>query len=140
MLERFTLNGRRTKKKKDLKPNLPKNVVTQNVGKKEVNEWQKVQSKKSMREQAKEKLQKQPPNEPRPEPKLKKSCKWIRPDALIICPAETAKYAEILRRLKTDVPDEQVRTTVHKIHKTRTGNMLITLHTDTIAEIVKEAP
>ncbi|CAG5072368.1 Protein of unknown function, partial [Cotesia congregata] len=37
------------------------------------------------------------------------------------------KYAEILRRIKQAVPDEQVRTTVEKIHKTKTGNMLITL-------------
>ncbi|CAD6216258.1 GSCOCG00012876001-RA-CDS [Cotesia congregata] len=114
-------------KKKDIKPSPPKNTVIQNGGKKEANEWQKVQSRKSKREQAEEKLQKQPPKEPRPEPKRKKPRKWIRPDALIIRPAETAKYAEILKRIKQDVPDEQVRTTVDKIQRTRTGSLLITL-------------
>lgn len=57
-------------------------------------------------------------------------------------------YADILRRIKQDVPDEQVRTTVDKIHKTKSGNLLITLmrkSTDkgqalqqTIAGILKE--
>lgn len=93
-------------------------------------------------------LSQQTTKEPRPEPKRKKPRKWIRPDALIIRLTEKAQYAEILRRIKQDVPDDQVRSTVEKIHKTNAGDMLITLSrksTDkgqtlrkTIADILKE--
>ncbi|XP_044583012.1 uncharacterized protein LOC123264033 [Cotesia glomerata] len=85
---------------------------------------------------------------PMPEPKRKKPLKLIRPNALIIRPAEKAKYAEILRRIKKDVSDEQVRTTVDKINKTRSGDLLITISRksvdkgqglqQTIANILKE--
>ncbi|GBP72848.1 hypothetical protein EVAR_48832_1 [Eumeta japonica] len=50
-----------------------------------------------------------------------------QPDALIIRPAEKAKYAEILRRIKKDVPQDQTRDVVDKVQKTSNGNMLITL-------------
>ncbi|CAG5093343.1 Similar to Cant1: Soluble calcium-activated nucleotidase 1 (Rattus norvegicus) [Cotesia congregata] len=83
---------------------------------------------------AEEQLLKQTSKEPRPERKREKPRKWIRPDALIIRPAEKEKYAEILRRIKQSVPDEQVRTTVEKIHKTNTGDMLITLSSYMIHE------
>ncbi|XP_044588826.1 triadin-like [Cotesia glomerata] len=114
-------------KKKDLRQSPPQRATMQRDERTKAIAWQKVQSKKEQRRQRKEQLPKQFPEEPRPEPKRKKSRKWIRPDALIIRPAEPAKYAEILRKIKNDVPDEQVRTTVDKIHKTRAGNMLITL-------------
>lgn len=83
--------------------------------------------RKQNREQRKEQLPKQPPKGTRPEPKRKKPRQWIRPDALIIQPAEKEKYAEILRRIKQDVPEDQVRNTVEKIDKTTTGDMRITL-------------
>ncbi|CAD6216057.1 GSCOCG00011261001-RA-CDS [Cotesia congregata] len=95
--------------------------------KKKASKWQKVQSRKEKSKQAEEQLSKQRPNEARLEPKRKKPRKRIRPDALIIRPVETAKYAEILKRIKQNVPDEQVRTTVDKIQRTRTGSLLITL-------------
>lgn len=133
-----------TRKKKDLKPSPPKNMVVQNAKNKEASEWQKVQSKKEKRQQVKERL----PKEPRPEPKRKKPRKWIKPDALIIRPVENQKYAEILRRIKHDVPEDQVYNTVEKIHKTSAGDILITLSKrsadkgqalqKTIADILKE--
>lgn len=112
-------------KKKDTKPSPPKEVAARSAKNKEVDAWQKVESKKRRQEQ--DHLSKQLPKEPRPEPKRKKSRKWIRPDALIIRPAEKEKYSEILRRIKRDVPADQVRNTVEKIRRTMTGDMLITL-------------
>ncbi|XP_044591474.1 uncharacterized protein LOC123269703 [Cotesia glomerata] len=141
------IDGRLTKRK-DLKPSPPKNVMKQNAEKKDATDWKDVHTRKEKRRLAKEQLPKEPPKKPRPEPKRKKPLKWIRPDALIIRPAEKAKYAEILRRIKKDVPDEQVRTTVDKINKTRSGDLLITISRKcvdkgqglqhTIANILKE--
>ncbi|GBP15361.1 Probable RNA-directed DNA polymerase from transposon X-element [Eumeta japonica] len=51
----------------------------------------------------------------------------MRPDALIIRPKEKEKYSEILSRIKTAVPSEQVGNTVDKIRKTGARDMLITL-------------
>ncbi|GBP51466.1 hypothetical protein EVAR_44441_1 [Eumeta japonica] len=82
---------------------------------------------KREKKQAKERLPKQPANKSRPEPKRKQPRKFTRPDALIIRPAEKAKYAEILRRIKKDVPQDQTRDVVDKVQKTSNGNMLITL-------------
>ncbi|XP_044579122.1 uncharacterized protein LOC123261537 [Cotesia glomerata] len=101
-------------KKKDTKPSPPKEVAARSAKNKEVDAWQKVESKKRRPEQ--DHLPKQLPKEPRPELKRKKSRKWIRPDALIIRPAEKEKYSEILRRIKRDVPADQVRNTVEKDH------------------------
>ncbi|XP_044588729.1 glutamic acid-rich protein-like [Cotesia glomerata] len=141
------IDGRLTKRK-DLKPSPPKNVMKQNAEKKDATDWKDVHTRKEKRRLAKEQLPKEPPKKPRPEPKRKKPLKWIRPDALIIRPAEKAKYAEILRRIKKDVSDEQVRTTVDKINKTRSGDLLITISRKcvdkgqglkhTIANILKE--
>ncbi|XP_034945118.1 uncharacterized protein [Chelonus insularis] len=132
------------KKKKDLKQSPPQVPAAQNIEKKKASAWQTVLSRKERKKQRKDQL----PKEPRPEPKRKKPRKVTRPDALIIRPVEKANYAEILRRIKKDVPDEQVCNTVDKIRKTRDGNMLITLSrrsTDkgqalqkTIASILKE--
>lgn len=102
-------------------------MTVQSPENKNKNDWQKVQSKKGRRRQEKEQPPKQPSNKPRPEPKRKKPRKRTRPDALIIRPAEKTKYADILRRIKQDVPDEQVRTAVEKIYRTNSGDMLITL-------------
>ena len=135
----------RVKKRTDLKPSPPRNATKQKT---EAARWETVTSKKERRKQMKEQLPKQQAKEPRPEPKRKKPRKWIRPNALIVRPAEKEKYAEILHRIKQDVPDEQVRTTVERIHKTNTGDMLITLSRKsadkgealkkTIADILKE--
>lgn len=135
-------------KKKDLKKSPPQGAAGRSDEQEKASVWQKVQSKKELKRQKKEMLSKQTSEEPRPEPKRKKPRKWIRPDALIIRLTEKAKYAEILRRIKQDVPDDQVRSTVEKIHKTNAGDMLITLSrksTDkgqtlrkTIADILKE--
>lgn len=67
------------------------------------------------------------PEKPLPEPKRKKPLKFTRADALIIRPVEKANYAEILHRIKKEVPNEQVCNTVDKIRKTRDGDMLIEL-------------
>ncbi|GBP39671.1 hypothetical protein EVAR_25495_1 [Eumeta japonica] len=104
----------------------PKTTVQKTERKRE-NVWQEVLSKKEKKKQAKERLPKQPANKSRPEPKRKQPRKFIRPDALIIRPAEKAKYVEILRRIKKDVPQDQTRDVVDKVQKTSNGNMLITL-------------
>ncbi|XP_046431257.1 uncharacterized protein LOC124185015 [Neodiprion fabricii] len=121
------LTDNRMTKKKDLKPSPLKNLTKQNAEKKDANVWTDVQTKKEKRRLAKEQLLKESLKKTRPEPKRKKPHKWIRPDALIIRPADKAKYAEILRRIKQDVPEDQVRHTVDKVHKTNAGDMLITL-------------
>lgn len=50
-----------------------------------------------------------------------------RSNALIIRPKEKEKYAEILKKVKRDIPDEQARQCVDKIRRTATGDMLIVL-------------
>lgn len=117
----------KVKKRKDLKPSPLQKTTVQNTEKKRENAWQAVLSKKEKRKQAKERLPKEPAHKSRPEPKRKKPRKFTRPDALIIRPVEKAKYAEILRRIKNDVPQEQARVVVDKVLKTNDGNMLITL-------------
>lgn len=120
-----------SKKKKDSKQSPPQKPAAQNAEKKKATAWKLVQSKKEIKKQNKEQLRKEqpkkPPKESRPEPKRKKPRKLIRPDALIIRPVEKAKYAEILRQIKKEVPIDQVRNTVDKINKTKDGDMLITL-------------
>ncbi|GBP58738.1 hypothetical protein EVAR_35517_1 [Eumeta japonica] len=65
---------------------------------------------------------------PAPKPTQKKPRRAaMRPDALIIRPKEKEKYSDILSRIKTAVPSEQVGNTVNKIRKTAAGDMLITL-------------
>ncbi|XP_044593053.1 uncharacterized protein LOC123270932 [Cotesia glomerata] len=56
-------------KKKDTKPSPPKEVAARSAKNKEVDAWQKVESKKRRPEQ--DHLPKQLPKEPRPEPKRK---------------------------------------------------------------------
>lgn len=120
-----------SKKKKDSKQSPPQKPAAQNAEKKKATAWKLVQSKKEIKKQKKEQLRKEqpkkPPKESRPEPKRKKPRKLIRPYALIIRPVEKAKYAEILRQIKKEVPIDQVRNIVDKINKTKDGNMLITL-------------
>lgn len=121
--ERTSLDSdNKVKKRKDLKPSPLQKATAQKTEKKRENAWQVVLSKKE-KKQAKERFPKQPSNNSRPEPKRK----FTRPDALIIRPVEKAKYAEILRRIKKDVPPDQTRDIVDKVQKTNDGNMLITL-------------
>ncbi|XP_024874050.1 uncharacterized protein LOC112456011 [Temnothorax curvispinosus] len=114
-------------KRKNLKRSPLQRATVQSGEHEKTTAWQIVQSKKELKKQRKEQLPKQPPTGPRPEPKRKKPRKWIRPDALIIRPAQKEKYADILRRIKTDVHDDQARLSVEKILKTKNGDMLITL-------------
>ncbi|GBP19295.1 hypothetical protein EVAR_79895_1 [Eumeta japonica] len=118
---------RTTKKLRDFGPSPQPKTTVQKTERKRENVWQEVLSKKEKKKQAKERLPKQPANKSRPEPKRKQPRKFIRPDALIIRPAEKAKYVEILRRIKKDVPQDQTRDVVDKVQKTSNGNMLITL-------------
>ncbi|GBO99906.1 Retrovirus-related Pol polyprotein from type-1 retrotransposable element R1 [Eumeta japonica] len=96
---------RTTKKLRDFGPSPQPKTTVQKTERKRENVWQEVLSKRE--KQAKERLPKQPANKSRPEPKRKQPRKFIRPDALIIRPAEKAKYVEILRRIKKDVPQDQ---------------------------------
>ncbi|CAL1677343.1 unnamed protein product [Lasius platythorax] len=50
-----------------------------------------------------------------------------RPNALIIRMEDKKKYSEMLKRVKKDVPRDQVGDCVDKIRKTITGDMLIVL-------------
>ncbi|GBP06851.1 hypothetical protein EVAR_92758_1 [Eumeta japonica] len=74
---------------------------------------------------------KQPPEKPLvpiPKPKQRKPRRSaMRPEALIIRPTDKEKYSEILRRIKTAVPSEQVCNTVEKMRRTAAGDMLITM-------------
>ncbi|KMQ88441.1 gag-pol polyprotein [Lasius niger] len=51
----------------------------------------------------------------------------MRPNALIIRMEDKKKYSEILKRVKKDLPRDQVGDCVDKIRKTTTGDMLIVL-------------
>lgn len=116
------------KKKLDVKKSPPSKPAAPDAEKKQATPWKVVQSKEDLKRQKKEQLRKeQPTKKPRPEAKRKKPRKWTRPDAIIVRPVEKEKYADILRRIKTDVKDDQASSFVEKISKTQSGNMLITL-------------
>lgn len=108
--------------------------------------WQLVQSRgDKKKKQGQEQLSTQLTQHSRKERSRKTA---YRPNALIIRPKDKNKYAEILTRVKKDVPDEQVRSSVDKIRKTAAGDLLIVLskqNTDngkelqkTIADLLKE--
>ncbi|CAH2094187.1 unnamed protein product [Euphydryas editha] len=107
-------------------------------------EWQLVKSKSDKKKERQVQLLTQPLEQP----KKKRPRKSNRSNALIIRPKEKITYAEILTRVKKDVPEEQVRNTVDKIRKTAGGDLLIILakrNTDggkglqkTIADLLKE--
>ncbi|XP_015117357.1 uncharacterized protein LOC107041356 [Diachasma alloeum] len=68
-----------------------------------------------------------------------------RSDALIIRPKDEVKYAEILTKVKKDVPPDEVLGCVDKIRRTATGDMLIVLTKDTSllgedAEVLSKGP
>ncbi|CAH2106230.1 unnamed protein product [Euphydryas editha] len=93
---------------------------TRQTPEKKETDWQEVQSKKKKKKQrAKQTLKQSEQKKPR------KSVP--RPNALIVRPKEKDKYADILGRVKKDVPDDQVRSTVDKIRRTATGDLLIIL-------------
>ncbi|CAD6204259.1 GSCOCG00012679001-RA-CDS [Cotesia congregata] len=131
-----------------MKKSPPQRVAVQTSEQPKALAWKKVQSRSEQKKERKEQLLKQLPEKPPPEPKRKKPLKFTRADALIIRPVEKENYAEILRRIKKEVPNEQVCNTVDKIRKTRDRDMLIELsrkNTDkgqalqkTIQSILKE--
>lgn len=87
-------------------------------------EWQQVTRKKNLEYFALKQLQKR-----------KQRKRTDRPDALIVRPKEKENYAEILKRVKNDVPLEKASDCVDKIRRTATGDMLIVLtkdHTDKV--------
>ncbi|CAH2106231.1 unnamed protein product [Euphydryas editha] len=77
---------------------------TRQTPEKKETDWQEVQSKKKKKKQrAKQTLKQSEQKKPR------KSVP--RPNALIVRPKEKDKYADILGRVKKDVPDDQILTT-----------------------------
>lgn len=102
--------SKNAKKLRGTGPTLLAEDTTQTPDKK-ILEWQTVKSKKE-----KKKSQKKKPRQP-----------VERPNALIVRPKEKEKYADILSRIKKDVPDEQVRSKVDKVRRTATGDLLIIL-------------
>lgn len=89
-----------------------------------------------MRKQRKDQLSTQQPKQPLPKikrpPKQKKPQKSaIRSEVLVIRSKEKKKHSEILRRLQNGVPGEQNSSTVDKLRKTETGNVLIILLQET---------
>lgn len=132
------------KKKKDSGPSPSHKEVTQDPDM-TTTDWKLVQSRHGKKKQREE----QPPKQPLLKPKQKKPRRSMtRPNALIIRPNQKDGYADILCRIKKDVPDDQVRSTVDKIRKTATGDLLIILskeNTDkgqglqkTIADLLKD--
>lgn len=137
------------KKKKDSGSSPPIKEIPQNPDKNKAPAWEVVLSKKDQKKQRREQHPKQPPRQPLPKPKQKKPRKSAsRPEALIIRPKQKDKYSEILRRIKNGVPEDQVRSTVDKLYKTNSGDVLIILSKDntdkghalqnTIAAILKD--
>lgn len=123
---------KQVKKKKDSGPSSSHKEGLQDPDYNNKN-WKLVQSKKDEKKQVREQHPKQPlkqllpkPEKPRLQPKQKKPRKSPpRPNALIIRPSQKDSYANILCRIKKDVSDDQVRSTVDKIRKTATGDLLI---------------
>lgn len=101
------------KKRKETGPTSSPRNENKPPDKKETTNWQKVLPKKKKKQQNR----KQWPS-------------VNRPSALIVRPKEKGKYAEILSRVKKDVPDDQVRASVDKIRRTATGDLLIILTKD----------
>lgn len=54
----------------------------------------------------------------------------IRPSALIIRPRDKKEYADILKKVKEQVPCDRARECVEKVRRTATGDMLIVLARD----------
>ncbi|CAH2108837.1 unnamed protein product [Euphydryas editha] len=93
---------------------------TRQTPEKKETDWQEVKSKKKKKKQRAE--------QPLKQSEQKKPRKSVpRPNALIVRPKEKDKYADILGRVKKDVADDQVRSTVDKIRRTATGDLLIIL-------------
>ncbi|GBP78996.1 Uncharacterized 50 kDa protein in type I retrotransposable element R1DM [Eumeta japonica] len=89
--------------------------------------WEKVQWRKNERKERKKQPPEKPPV-PQPKPNQKKPRKAVmRSEALIIRPTDKDKYSDILRRIKTAAPVDQVCHTVEKIRNTAAGDMLITM-------------
>jgi len=114
---------------------------------KKITDWQLVQSKSDRKKkQPQDQLSKQPAQQPKTNRSRRSSA--TRPNALIIRLKEKSKYADILARVKKDVPDEQARSTMDKIRRTESGDLLIVLtkqNTDggkglhkTIADLLKD--
>lgn len=80
------------------------------------NEWTKVEKKKVGRNIADKKT----------EEKVKHQ-KRLRPDAIIIKAAEGSSYADILRKIKTDVSLKTIGDAVTTIRRTATGDLLLQL-------------
>ncbi|XP_015121726.1 uncharacterized protein LOC107044379 [Diachasma alloeum] len=72
------------------------------------------------------------PNTPRSSRRMGRSAS--RSDASIIRPNDKVKYAEILTKVKKDIPPDQVLGCGDKIRKTATGDMLIVLTKDSASK------
>ena len=90
-------------------------------------DWQEVKSRKKTKEEKRKEVEEQPRKQPANDPRQRKPRRPVTwSNVLIVRPTEKEKYADILRRLKQDVPEDQART-VDKVRKTATGGLLIVL-------------
>lgn len=103
--------GNENVKKRKWAASVPPVENTRQTPEKKGTDWQEVQSKKKKKKQwTKQSLKQSQQN------RLRKSV--LRPNALIVRPIEKEKYADILGRVKKNVPDDQSRSTVDKIRRT----------------------
>ena len=89
----------RTEAKKEKEPNLMN--------------WQTVKRKE------KQKTKKAP---------LKKRLPWMLPNVILVSAKENKSYADILRKVKADIPKKSVEDIIEKIRRTATGQLLIVLN------------
>ena len=76
-------------------------------------DWQTVKRKE------KQKKKKAPP---------KKRLPWMLPNAILVSAKENKSYADILMKVKADIPKQDVEDSIEKVRRTATGQLLIVLH------------
>ena len=59
---------------------------------------------------------------------LKKRLPWMLPNAILVSAKENKSYADILRKIKADIPKKDIEDSIEKVRKTATGQLLIVLN------------
>ena len=59
---------------------------------------------------------------------LKKRLPWMLPNAILVSANENKSYADILRKIKADIPKKDIEDSIEKVRKTATGQLLIVLN------------
>ena len=59
---------------------------------------------------------------------LKKRSPWTLPNAILVSAKENKSYADILKKVKADIPKEDIEDSIEKVRRTASGQLLIILN------------